>query len=265
MSNPVLHIFNKRNFTPQRLTSLALWLDASDFATITKDGSNKVSQWNDKSGNGNNAVQGTGVNQPTYVASSINSRSVINFDGSTNVMNVTASSSIANIFIGGGTIILVRRAETMGGGGGGRPLSKTSSGSDGWLYIGNNLSGSNYKIQLSQNTSGTTGAWITSSAVATVNQIGVSCLEYNRDSLSNDPTLYLNSAATAQVLTESTTPTGTMSNDASITLNIGNNASGIRGFDGDLAEVLFYRKILSGSERFMLLNYLSQKWGVVLS
>lgn len=260
-----LHIFAKQRFTPQSLANLALWLDSSDIITITKDGSDKVSQWNDKSGNGNNASQGTGANQPTYIPASINSKSVINFDGSTNVLNIAASSSIANIFSGGGTIITVIRAETMGGGGGGRPLSKTSSGSDGWLYIGNNLSGSNYKIQLSHNTSATSGAWITTNASATVNQTCVAYLEYNRDSNSNIPSLFLNNASISQAITTSSTPTGTMPDDNSIVLNVGNNAGGIRGFDGDIAEVIMYHRILSAGERLLLMRYLSKKWGVSIS
>ena len=40
-------------WTPADLTNGAeLWLDATDADTITKDASNLVSQWNDKSGNG---------------------------------------------------------------------------------------------------------------------------------------------------------------------------------------------------------------------
>ena len=34
---------------PFGITGLKLWLDSDDSSTITKDGSNLVSQWNDKS------------------------------------------------------------------------------------------------------------------------------------------------------------------------------------------------------------------------
>ncbi len=63
-------IYNKTAtlWTPAVLGSsvLKLWLDASDISTITKDGSNYVSQWNDKSGNGFVAAQSTGSYQPLY-------------------------------------------------------------------------------------------------------------------------------------------------------------------------------------------------------
>jgi len=68
-------------WTPADLTGLALWLDADDASTITLNGSD-VSQWDDKSGGGNNASQATAAFQPAYVASSISGKSALEFDGS---------------------------------------------------------------------------------------------------------------------------------------------------------------------------------------
>lgn len=44
----------------------ALWLDGSDTSTIIESGG-LVSQWSDKSGNGNHATQGNDSNKPTFV------------------------------------------------------------------------------------------------------------------------------------------------------------------------------------------------------
>jgi hypothetical protein len=52
----LLTIFNNE-FSPQYFPKLALWLDASEVNTIVKDGTNKVSQWNDKSHNVMNLSQ----------------------------------------------------------------------------------------------------------------------------------------------------------------------------------------------------------------
>ncbi len=50
----------------------ALWLDASDPLSITKDSNNgMVNQWNDKSGNGHHATQSTTANQPTTTTGTI--------------------------------------------------------------------------------------------------------------------------------------------------------------------------------------------------
>ena len=53
-------------------TDAALWLDASDPSSITKDSNGLVSQWNDKSGNGHHATQSTSANQPTFDTDHIN-------------------------------------------------------------------------------------------------------------------------------------------------------------------------------------------------
>jgi hypothetical protein len=52
-------------WTPAEITT-ALWLDAADSDSLTLDGSDKVSQWDDKSGNGKHAVQLTDTLQPIY-------------------------------------------------------------------------------------------------------------------------------------------------------------------------------------------------------
>ena len=53
-------------WTPAEITT-ALWLDADDAATITLNGST-VSQWADKSGNGNHVSQSSAASQPTYLS-----------------------------------------------------------------------------------------------------------------------------------------------------------------------------------------------------
>ena len=53
-------------WTPAETTTVA-WYDANDASTIIQSGG-KVSQWNDKSGNGNHATQTVGARQPSYTA-----------------------------------------------------------------------------------------------------------------------------------------------------------------------------------------------------
>lgn len=65
--------------------SLALWLDADDTSTITLNGTD-VSQWNDKSGNNRHATQATAINQPTYSASGINGKPMVQGDNSNDVL-----------------------------------------------------------------------------------------------------------------------------------------------------------------------------------
>jgi len=51
---------------PFSIAGCCLWLDSTDLNTITKDGSNKVNKWVDKSENKFDFVQNTLTNQPTY-------------------------------------------------------------------------------------------------------------------------------------------------------------------------------------------------------
>ena len=82
----------------KKANQLALWLDAADTSSITHS-SNAVSQWNDKSGNGNHASQSTAANQPTLTTSALNGKPVITFDGTNDFiastsLNITQSYSI---------------------------------------------------------------------------------------------------------------------------------------------------------------------------
>jgi len=64
---------------------MSLWLDASDASTIT-DSAGAVSQWADKSGNGNHLTQVTAANQPVTGTRTINSRNALKFDGATSYL-----------------------------------------------------------------------------------------------------------------------------------------------------------------------------------
>ena len=87
-------------WTPADLgAALALWLDANDAATISLNGSN-VSQWNDKSGNGNHVSQDTASSQPLYTASGLNGKSVVTFSGAqllNSISNTTLGETIAAV------------------------------------------------------------------------------------------------------------------------------------------------------------------------
>ena len=60
--------------------SPAVWLDSTDVSTLTMS-SNRVSQWNDKSGNGTHFTQGDGGRQPLYEVTGMNGKPAIYFDG----------------------------------------------------------------------------------------------------------------------------------------------------------------------------------------
>ena len=78
-------------FTPRNISGLAAWWDASDAASITTV-SGRVSQWNDKSGNGVHATQSTANNRPENTSATLNGRAVMTFDGSNDIMSFTGTA-----------------------------------------------------------------------------------------------------------------------------------------------------------------------------
>ena len=71
-------------WTPAEI-STALWLDATDATKIALSGSD-VTQWTDKSGNSRNATPYTV--SPTYNTTGLNGRGTIDFNGSTQALQV---------------------------------------------------------------------------------------------------------------------------------------------------------------------------------
>jgi hypothetical protein len=73
---------------PDYRANLKLELDAR--VGLTVDGSNNVSQWNDQSGSGNHATQGTGTAQPLLVASLFAAGPGVRFDGTSDFLVLPA-------------------------------------------------------------------------------------------------------------------------------------------------------------------------------
>ena len=62
------------------ITGLQLWFDAADASTIDLDGSNNVTEWRDKSGNGTHMTEATGsVTLPGYSPNVQNGRAAVEF------------------------------------------------------------------------------------------------------------------------------------------------------------------------------------------
>jgi hypothetical protein len=72
-------------FSPMQLPGAILWVRADQGITIATG----VSQWNDLSGSGHNLTQGTGANQPTFVASAKNGFPGVQFNGTSHSLSAT--------------------------------------------------------------------------------------------------------------------------------------------------------------------------------
>ena len=133
-------------FTPTTVTGCSLWLDSSDSATLTTSGS-AVLQWNDKSGNGNNATpSGSGPTNanPGVTFNGTNQTLALSYNGSPTteslfvVIKFNSVASEGDIFTGtatgqreyllyGGNMYLGRYATApSGSANGGSPITGTT-------------------------------------------------------------------------------------------------------------------------------------------
>lgn len=221
------------------LLSHALWLDASDAATITSSGG-AVSQWDDKSGNTNTFSQSNGTYKPTTGATTLNGHNVVDF-AAPNHMNTGTTPTIGQPF----TLLFVARNTTPTTGGHGRVFCQGyqlqachSDGSSGYrtaiVYAG----GADFA-------KGPADAYSTS-------VWGVSSFVVNGAST----TAYVNGTA------------GSAYNAGSWTLNGASWRLGDRGDDvvygltGSIAELLLFPSALSGADRAAAESYLNTKWAV---
>lgn len=95
--------------------------------------------------------------------------------------------------------------------------------------------------------SGTDGTWVTPANSITLGVWQNVVATYNGTATTNDPLIYINGIS--QTVTEKTTPTGSYPADSTLVFRIGNNATpGVRAWDGKIAEVGYWNRILSPEE-----------------
>lgn len=238
-------------FTPLSFPGLQLWLDAADTPT------GSVATWVDKSGNGNNATQGTAANRPVNTASAINDKNGIIYD-SNDALSIASNASIDNIFVGGATVFMV--VDSIAGNG--RYLDKSDSGAGGIIYgITSNGSGT-YAAFFEQQTSATTAAFATDDVISSASP-AIVCLDYNSNNLTTAPNFAVNGAGV--VMNTTVSGTGTPDDDATRPLIVGNRSDLARSILGDVGEVIVYDRILTAAEKVVVNSYLSTKWGITLS
>lgn len=89
-------------FKPSQIPGLQLWLDASQIVGLN-DG-DAVGTWNDLSGNGNDATQGTASKQPTFQTNEQNGKPGVQGDGVDDVLDfasaVVPTSNFTIYFVG---------------------------------------------------------------------------------------------------------------------------------------------------------------------
>lgn len=229
-----------QTFRPDHLPGLSLWLRADSnviYATT-------VSAWNDCSGNGNNAIQGTSANQPTFLTSveSINNKPALRFDGN----DVLSGSAISNINSTSLSIFIVARNNattgykcmiTFNGFSAGLTIGKWSA-NGAFMYYQN---GNGYFNSLNTTDCSVTG---TPYRIYTVTK-----------SLGTISKIYVNSA-----YRNSSTAANAINSFTNGNFRIGYDGGSIGYWPGDIAEIIVYNSALSDSNRQNVETYLNEKY-----
>ena len=240
------------NFRPPTLPGLALWLDASDTATITASGSPlRVSQWDDKSGNGRNLVQANGANQPVSGATTINSLNAIDF---TSGRRVSLTSTTLMQDVGGGTVFAV--------------VKGTYSSAFAAIF---NITANNATTTTRTYLAGNSGTIISGGRRLDANGFQ----SVASASVTNDTILvaggiydYSNAALRVRVGSEETLRSGGFqsagnTSNTNSRILVGANDEGGEQYAGSVCELVVYERVLTAGEIQVLVTYLQNKWGTL--
>lgn len=231
-------------FTPLSL-SPTLWLDASDTSTITS-AANRVSAWADKSGNGNNAAQGTAGLKPTTNTTTMNGRNVLDFSSNLIVTSSFTLSTVQTVFIvftsaSSAVQILCEQGANY-------------NSNPGQIHYINNAtsyaSGYNRGATAAANGDAASMATRTSGAHQLSLQAGGSyatLLGWQDGAALTKTQIYNNTSGVS---------------NATAVLNIGDRSGGaVAPLAGSIAEIIIYNSSLSTTDRQAVEAYQKSKWG----
>jgi hypothetical protein len=228
-------------FLPNNLSNLLLWLDANDSTKITKDASNNVTVWTDKSSNAYSCVNG-GSPTPQYSATGLNSKPTMVIDATKfgfkcNTISLTGGRNLS-IFI----------------------VAQQSSTANAFYLL--DLNGTAGRLTLNANATAQ-NFWFRQGAVTSTLSTSPTTNQYISFILNSGvvaPTrLYLNGVATGG------TTTAYIAQDITATaFAIGQayTSPAITNFSGNVSEVLIYSRTLNEEERGVVEAYLKNKWGL---
>lgn len=220
---------------PSELGSAHTWLKADSLAL--SDGA-AVSSWTDSSGNGRTASQATAGNQPTFKTNILNGKPVVRFDGTTDFMTVAVNAGDTyTIFM---VVMLTSTAASQ------QLFNNGNSNGYGFSYnvpnrdmvyraVADNLDTFN------SYTAGTYEIW-TGSRLTGAGAQGI---------------FYVNGV---QHLTTTGNPTTPTTN-----LYLGAQEGTLAFMGGDVAEFIFYTRVLTGNERANIHTYLANKYNIPVS
>lgn len=225
---------------------LQLWLKADAGVTATPAGA--VTAWADQSGKGNNATQTDETAAPTLVASGLNNKPVLRFDGDNDHLDVATAPSLE--IIGDIATHFVVRFEDY------------ANYRAVWGKTAVNIPASTdyYLLPSSGVARAYRGSGLVSDIGSADSNVGIRAQTYvvlGFEMAGTQLTHYLNGQAVGGGAITATLV------DGGTALKIGSRDDLFTKMKGEIAELLIYNAALSQNERNSVVNYLQQKYGIV--
>lgn len=250
---------------PGGVAGPVVWLSATSNAftdagsTLAADGQT-VQQWNNQGSTTYNASQSTAGRRPTYRTNIFNGNPVLRFTsaGATHTsldfgsMGISGTSDL-NFFI-----VLrpsVANGGAVGDGAGGYILDRTPASASSNPLAGLKLLSTNRIGYQKRTDAGTQLGGVSTTTAFSLTQPQI--VDYYRD-YGVRYGIY-NNGAQEQILAEADGPT-TLPN-----LRMGSHSDGDKGFNGDIAEFIFYNADINNADRNRIASYLAIKYGVTLN
>jgi hypothetical protein len=225
-------------FNPRSIAGLALWLDASDTASVTLV-SGAVSQWNDKSGNSRNATQTSANDRPT--TTTINGRQGIVFNGTSARLSISAPWGAAI------TLFYVTTPSTV---------------NDSYLFASDGLGGSPGMLSRYINAGARRDfEWWNANGsdrvIVATSSPGLNVLSFTNQ----DGGAFFGFVNGTQTATKGTVAATT----AGRALAAIGSAGSVAFSNATIGEFLIYNRVLSTSERRRVESALGRKWGIAVA
>jgi hypothetical protein len=230
-------------FDPRTIAGLALWLDASDSATLfdaTTGGSlvsagSAVGRWEDKSGNDRHATQGAANNRPQRSAATVNGLDALLFDGSNDFFTTTSFTLAQPIT----TLAVVRPAST------GNLFCIADGAPSGTRVQMAALSGGFFRMFGGSIMDGTLSVFSANSTAL----VG---------GLFSGTSSQIRANGVALATNQTTAGTGGLTTGA----RVGAAIDGSSPYNGRICEMVYYSGALSSAQLSAVEAYLMRKWGI---
>jgi lysophospholipase L1-like esterase len=230
-----------KQIAPNKIEGLVAWYDASDSTTLTSVGT-LVSQWSDKSGNGNHLTQSTDSKKPKTGTTTINGVNAVEFDGTSDYLSIP--SGLYSLSNGNSTVLAA--------------IQYTSIASSSVLFAFSNGGVSRYRVQARDVTNNYMSAqnYTSSSTNIAPNAVPLK---------TGTPTIIGLARRDLAIIPISSGVLGGITYPAvsfvSTIGSVGAFPTEIQWFNGYLGELMFFNRALSNEEINLMGQYLQRKWG----